>query len=50
MKSQRVLLVLLIIVAIVMIAIGIMAKIPAPALTGIGFIIIALLFNQRKPS
>lgn len=50
MKSQRVLLALLIIVAIVMIAIGIMAKIPAPALTGVGFIVIALLFNQKPPA
>lgn len=50
MKSQKVLLALLVIVAIAMIAIGIIAKIPAPALTGVGFIIIALLFNQTKSS
>jgi hypothetical protein len=50
MNSQKALLALLVIIAIAMIAIGIIAKIPAPALTGVGFIVIALLFNQRKPS
>jgi len=49
MNSQKVLLTLLVIVAIAMIGIGIMAKIPAPALTGVGFIVIALLFNPKKP-
>jgi uncharacterized membrane protein YbaN (DUF454 family) len=48
MKSQNILLVLLIIVAIAMIAIGIIAKIPAPALTGVGFFIIAYLFNRSS--
>jgi len=48
MKPQKVLLALLIIVAIAMIVIGIMAKIPAPALTGVGFFIIAALFNRSS--
>jgi len=47
MKTNKILLVLLIIVAIAMIAIGVVAKIPAPALTGVGFFIIAYLLKNR---
>ena len=47
MKIHKFLLILLIIIAIVMIAIGIIAKIPAPALTGLGFIIIAYLLKEK---
>jgi len=38
----------LVIIAIVMIVIGVTAKILPPALTGIGFIIIAILFYDKK--
>lgn len=38
----------LIIIAIVMIIIGMSAKMGPPALTGIGFIIIAILFLKRR--
>ncbi len=38
----------LLIIAIVMIVIGISAKIVPPALTGVGFIIIAILFYKNK--
>ncbi len=42
------LIIALIIIAIVMIVIGISAKILPPALTGVGFIVIAILFNKNK--
>lgn len=42
------LIIALLITAIAMIAIGISAKILPPALTGIGFIIIAILFYDKK--
>lgn len=42
------LLVLLIIIAIVMIFVGFNAKLVPPALTGFGFIVIAVLFYQKK--
>ena len=42
------LLIVLIIIAIAMIVIGISAKIAPPALTGVGFIIIAILFYKKK--
>jgi len=45
---KKSLLILLVIIAIVMIVIGILAKIVPPALTGIGFIIIAFLFYKNK--
>jgi hypothetical protein len=38
----------LIIIAIAMIVIGILAKIVPPALTGVGFIIIAILFYKKN--
>jgi hypothetical protein len=38
----------LIIIAIAMIVIGISAKIVPPALTGVGFIVIAILFYDKK--
>jgi predicted tellurium resistance membrane protein TerC len=52
MKLQKVLLVLLVIIGIVMIVKGVnMGKgITPPTLTGVGFFIIAVLINQRKPS
>lgn len=46
MKS--ILLVLLLVVAIAMIVLGVKLSILPPALTGIGFIIITILFYQRK--
>ncbi len=42
------LLIILIIIAIAMIIIGFSAKILPPALTGVGFIIIAFLFHNEK--
>ncbi|MGZ0015174.1 hypothetical protein [Yeosuana sp. AK3] len=45
---KTILLILLIIVAIVMIALGIRANILPPTLTGVGFIIIALMLYQKK--
>ncbi|MDF1517960.1 MAG: hypothetical protein RQ864_00700 [Lutibacter sp.] len=42
------LIIALLITAIAMIIIGISAKILPPALTGIGFIIIAILFYDKK--
>ena len=47
MHANKILLALLVIIGIAMVAIGIMAKIPAPALTGVGFFIIAYLYNQK---
>ncbi|MFH6959535.1 hypothetical protein ACHRV1_19230 [Flavobacterium aquidurense] len=45
---KNILLVLLVLLAIAMIIIGVSAKIAPPALTGIGFIIISILFYQKK--
>ena len=42
------LLIILLIIAIAMIIIGISAKIFPPALTGIGFIVIAILLYEKK--
>jgi hypothetical protein len=42
------LIIALIIIAIAMIIIGVSAKILPPALTGVGFIIIAILFYKSK--
>ncbi len=44
---KNILVILLIIIAIAMIFISIKAGIPAPGLTGLGFIIIAALFYQK---
>ncbi len=44
----NVLIVLLLIIAIVMIAISISAKIAPPGLTGVGFIAIAIILYQKK--
>ncbi|WP_226064563.1 hypothetical protein [Kaistella polysaccharea] len=45
---KNLLLVLLLIIAIAMIVLGIKGKILPPTLTGIGFIIIGVLFYQKK--
>lgn len=45
---KKILLVLLILIAIVMIFLGIKADMIPPTLTGVGFIIIAILFFQKK--
>jgi len=45
---KNILLIALLIVALVMIILGIKAKMPPPILTGVGFIIIAALFSLRK--
>lgn len=45
---KQLLIVLLMIIAIVMIVLGIKADIIPPTLTGIGFIIIAILFLKNK--
>ena len=42
------LIIALIIIAIAMIVIGVSAKIVPPALTGVGFIVIAILFYDKK--
>ncbi|MBE9489246.1 MAG: hypothetical protein IMY67_03040 [Bacteroidetes bacterium] len=47
MNSSKVLLMLLVIIGIAMIVIGVKANIPAPALTGVGFFIIAYLYNKK---
>ena len=47
-KKKNTLLILLVIIAIAMLVIGIYMKMMPPALTGIGFIIIAILFNKRN--
>jgi len=41
-------LIALLLIAVAMLIIGIKAKMLPPALTGIGFIIIAILFNPKK--
>lgn len=45
---KKLLLALLVLTAIAMIILGISAKIMPPILTGIGFIIIAILFFQKE--
>ncbi len=45
---KNVLLILLLLIGIAMIIIGIKAAIMPPALTGVGFIIIAWLFHKPK--
>ncbi len=45
---KKFLIIVLIIIAIAMIIIGISAKILPPALTGVGCIIIAFLFDNKK--
>ena len=46
MKTQRLLLIFLVIIGIVMIVLGVKKEMPPPILTGIGFFIIAYLLNQ----
>ncbi|MCK5400385.1 MAG: hypothetical protein KAJ28_02025 [Flavobacteriaceae bacterium] len=46
MKLQKTLLILLVIIGVVMIVLGIRAKILPPPLTGVGFFIIAYVLNQ----
>ena len=46
MKLQKALLILLVIIGIVMIVLGVKAKMIPPALTGLGFLIIAYILNQ----
>lgn len=45
---KTILLAALLIIAIVMIVMGINAKMAPPALTGVGFIVIAVLLYQKK--
>lgn len=45
---KKVLLVLLLIIAVAMVLISIKSKILPPALTGLGFVIIAILFYKEK--
>ncbi len=47
MKLKSIALILLVVIAIVMIVMGIKANMKPPILTGIGFIIIGYLFNQK---
>ena len=47
MKPQKVLLILLVIIGIVMIYLGVKKYILPPALTGVGFFIIAYILNQK---
>jgi len=46
MKLQKALLILLVIIGIVMIVLGVKTKMIPPALTGLGFFIIAYILNQ----
>ncbi|MDU8884712.1 hypothetical protein RXV94_00975 [Yeosuana sp. MJ-SS3] len=48
MNSNKVLLILLIIVAAVMIYLGVKGNMKPPIFTGIGFVIIAFLFNKSS--
>jgi len=48
MKLNQVLLILLVIVGIVMIIMGVKANMKPPILTGVGFFIIALLFQSNS--
>jgi hypothetical protein len=45
---KKLLLTILILVAIVMISLGIKAKIAPPVLTGVGFIIISILLYRKE--
>lgn len=45
---KNILLILLVVIALAMVFISFKAGIPAPGLTGIGFIIIAYLFYHRS--
>ena len=47
MKLQKGLLILLVIIGVVMIYLGVKANLPPPALTGVGFFIIAYLLYQK---
>jgi small-conductance mechanosensitive channel len=47
---KNILLILLVLIAIVMIFLGIKGGILPPALTGIGFIVIAVLFHRNNTS
>ncbi|WP_345003986.1 hypothetical protein [Snuella lapsa] len=47
-KKLNLISVLLILVAIIMIAIGLVMKIPAPALTGIGFLLIVWAIRELR--
>ena len=48
MKLKQILLLLLIITAIVMIVLGVKANMKPPMLTGVGFIIITVLFSLKE--
>jgi uncharacterized membrane protein YbaN (DUF454 family) len=48
MKSNYILLALLVCIGIIMIALGIKISVIAPVLTGVGFFVIAYLFYQLK--
>jgi len=48
MKTNQILLLLLICIGIAMTILGVKANIIPPILTGVGFFIIAYLFNQLK--
>lgn len=45
---KNILLILLVIIALAMVFISFKASIPAPGLTGLGFILIAVLFYQDR--
>ncbi|MCB0494660.1 MAG: hypothetical protein KDC79_00865 [Cyclobacteriaceae bacterium] len=45
---KNVLLLILLLIAVAMIILGVKASILPPALTGVGFIVIALLFYRKK--
>ncbi len=45
---KKILSIILILIALIMIFLSFKIEVLAPALTGIGFIVIALLFNTRK--
>ena len=45
---KNILIILLILIAILMLIVGINASMLPPALTGVGFIVIALLFLKNK--
>jgi uncharacterized membrane protein YbaN (DUF454 family) len=48
MNMKNILLILLVIISFVMIALGAKVEILPPALTGVGFLIIAYLFFNKK--
>jgi len=47
MKLEKILLILLVIIGVLMIVMGVKAGIKPPILTGLGFFIIAYLFNKK---